>query len=391
MKKKDKLFTVSYGSIAVVNTLAFLGFNMGTFGFPFYMSSIGRENLSVGLVTTAAALAALAFRPVAGFLTDRANLTALLSAGLSLMAAPCFLIPSAESAALITGLRALQGAGWSLASTACSKRIAACSPPGRLSEGIAYAGAVSAAATSAAPLFALFLAGRLGPAGMVFGIGVVTLAAAPFLLGAREGSVHAPARGRARFRVTREVALAAALIGCVTFCYAPVITFLTRFAEENGFGTAGFLWAYALATVAARLLTGYYSDRRGIFPPAVCALAAMAAGLVLLYVCRTEAALCVSAVCAGVGTGAGMNALQTLCLRGTPPAARGRAVAVFLFGFDLGMALGSFVFGLFADRLGFRLLYLVFSAVCVAGAAAAAVVRIRKPGVFSSGKRIADS
>ena len=378
MIKKDKLFTVSYCSIVVVNTLAFLCFNMGTFGFPFYISSLGQENLSVGLVTTATALAALAFRPVAGVLTDQAHPTGTLLAGLAMMAAPCFAIPTTESAALITGLRAAQGAGWCLASNACSKRIAACSPRERLSEGIGYAGAISAVATSAAPLFSLFLAERISPVGMVFGIGVVTIAAAPFLIGVRKERRPGPTEAeRARFRITRNVALAAALIGCITFCYAPVITFLSRFSEENGLGTAGFFWVYAAATVTARLFTGYYADRRGTFPPTVCALSAMTASLVLLYFCHTEITLLLSALYAGVGTGAGMNALQTLCLRGTAPAAYGKAMAVFLFGFDFGMALGSFMFGLFADRLGFRLLYLLFSTVCLMGLATAVVVRIK--------------
>jgi MFS family permease len=87
--------------------------------------------------------------------------------------------------------------------------------------------------------------------------------------------------------------------------------------------------------------------------------------LLCLYFCYDIILLNISAFFAGISTGCGMNSLQTLALKNTSCIHRGKTIAIFLFGFDLGMAIGAFVFGLFIDMLGFHLLFILYEIVTI--------------------------
>lgn len=369
MKKSNRLFTFTFVSIIIINSLAFLGFNMGTFGFPFYMTVSGQNNISIGLVTTVTAIAALLFRPVAGIVIDKINSTFMLFIGLLLMSLPCYAILFSESNIIILAMRTIQGIGWSITSTSCSKIIAVSVPQKRLSEGIGYAGAISSLATSCAPLIALLFANSINTGFMVISIGLTTLVALPFLFGILKNPKTLESKtNHDKFKITNEVILSSLLMMLISFCYSPIITFLTKFATNNGISnTFGFFLIYAISTIIARLITGYYVDRKNAYIPILFSMASMIICLVLLYYCNNDILLCISSFFAGTSTGTGMNSLQTLCLKNIPSPQRGKAISVFLFGFDSGMALGSFVFGTIVDLIGFNLLYLLFSIIVVLG------------------------
>ena len=369
MKNSNRLFTLTFTSIVFINSLAFLGFNMGTFGFPFYMTVSGKNNISIGLVTTITAIAALLFRPVAGIAIDKINTSFMLFIGLILMSLPCYTILCNENNIIILTMRAIQGVGWSITSTSCSKIIAVSVPQKRLSEGIGYAGAISSLTTSCAPLIALFFSNNISTEFMVITIGLTTLVALPFLFGIHKNPKITESKTKHdKFKITNEIILSSVLIMLISFCYSPIITFLTKFTTYQGIdNTFGFFLIYAISTIIARLITGYYDDKKNAFIPIIVSMASMIICLIILYYCNNNILLCISSFFAGTSTGTGMNSLQTLCLKNIYTPQRGKAISVFLFGFDSGMALGSFVFGMIVDWIGFNLLYLLFSIIVVFG------------------------
>lgn len=369
MKNNSRILTVAFVSIIIINSLTFLGFNMGTFGFPYYMTKTVQNNLSIGLVTTVTAIAALLFRPVAGIVVDKINSIVILFLGLMLMSIPCYVILFTKSNATILTMRAIQGIGWSITSTSCSKIIAISVPPKRLSEGIGYAGAISSFATSCAPLLALLIANNINTNFMIVAIGLTTFIAVPFIFVTQRDLKNIELKkNHFKFKITSKIVLSSVLIMFISFCYSPIITFLTRFSSNIGINnTFGFLFIYAVSTILARLITGYYVDRKNAYIPTLLSMLSMIICLVLLYFCTTNILLCASAFFAGTSTGTGMNSLQTLCLKSIHPLQRGKAVSIFLLGFDSGMALGSFVFGMIVDLTSFNTLYLFFSVIVILG------------------------
>lgn len=57
----------------------------------------------------------------------------------------------------------------------------------------------------------------------------------------------------------------------------------------------------------------------------------------------------------------GMNSLQTMALKRTSPNRKGLAMSTFLFGFDIGMAVGAAIAGAITDYLGYRTMYKIIA------------------------------
>ena len=204
---------------------------------------------------------------------------------------------------------------------------------------------------------------------MIVAIGLTTFIAVPFIFVTQRDLKNIELKkNHFKFKIKSKIVLSSVLIMFISFCYSPIITFLTRFSSNIGINnTFGFLFIYAVSTILARLITGYYVDRKNAYIPTLLSMLSMIICLVLLYFCTTNILLCASAFFAGTSTGTGMNSLQTLCLKSIHPLQRGKAVSIFLFGFDSGMALGSFVFGMIVDLTSFNTLYLFFSVIVILG------------------------
>lgn len=360
-----KIWNRQFVTILLINTAIFLGFNMAASGFPAYTAHLESTNIITGLVTSVSAAAALLIRPAAGYASDSPNGRILFLLGLICMSAP-LLCPLAPNIGIILILRFLQGAGWGMASTFCSKSIANTLPRERLSEGIGYAGLCSSIAAAFAPGLAVSTGSGYGFTAMFVLIGSCpVLALFLFLVsGYRGDEIDRCVKGRDNppFRISLDLFVPSFLIMTITMSYAPMVTFIVPYSREMGIaGTTGFFLAYAFATVIARPLAGLYVDRKDISLPTKLALLSMAAAAALLFCFRSSGSLAAAGAFAGIGTGAGMNALQTLSAVKAGRKRRGTAMAVFLFGFDLGMALGSFMASILSDIFGFPKMFILMS------------------------------
>ena len=380
-----KIWNRRFVIFLLINTAIFLSFNMSTSGFPAFVSTNSSSHITTGLVTAVSAIGALLLRPIAGYVLDHENGRFFPLMGLLFMAAPLFCRFSSNTAALLA-VRFLQGAGWGLASTVCSKTIANSLPRERLSEGIGYAGFFSSVATAFAPGMAISIGERHGFGSMFSVIGFSAVFAAVVYLFAGqikpEASRQTKENARPGYFSPEGIWIPALLIMTITMAYAPMVTFIKPFAAALGIQkTIGFFFAYAFATVIARPLTGLYVDRKDARLPTILALVSTAAASVLLFFCRSSGLLLLAGVFAGIGTGAGMNALQTMAVKDIATANRGMAMAIFLFGFDFGMAMGSFLAGIVSSQTGFQKMFLIMAMppalACVAFSAAQARKRDR--------------
>lgn len=99
---QERIFTSGFLTIALVNMVMFMGFQMTTTGIPVYADSIGATPLEVGLVTTCVTLSALAVRPFSGMALDRFGRKGLFIAALAFHPSP----PISCCTARCRGLRA---------------------------------------------------------------------------------------------------------------------------------------------------------------------------------------------------------------------------------------------------------------------------------------------
>ena len=362
---KQTLWTLDYVTILTVNAMGFLGFNMATAGAPAYLSFLGAEKTVTGLVTTLAAVAALSIRPFTGHLLSRTTAKYISCIGFMLMALPTLALSPLKSFISVLAIRLIQGLGWGLASTGCSSIIAQTTPDSRLSEGIGFSGAVSSVTTAIAPVVAILLLEKSSGTTMMICMGIIFLVSGLLVFRLRSdkyaGISKAERKQGIEFFDTGAI-FPAILILCITICYSPIITFIVPAAKENGLSNVTIFYVfYAIATVTVRPLTGYFIDRYGSTIPVFLSLSFAILSVLLMSIAHTSSVLCIAGITSGMSTGVGMNALQTMALKRVSPSKKGLAMSTFLFGFDMGMALGAIVAGIIAKWFGYNIMFISFS------------------------------
>ena len=146
------------------------------------------------------------------------------------------------------------------------------------------------------------------------------------------------------------------LIGCL---FGVLITFLPLYIRDLGldFNTGLFYATAAIASFVMRLISGKASDRygRGLFISSsiICYMVSM----ILLSITQSNNVLLLSAVIEGMGAGVLFPITLALISDRCMAQERGKAFAVCITGFDVGVALGGPVFGSFILYLGYRFLF----------------------------------
>lgn len=361
---RERIWNKQFFLIVFINTAVFLSFNMATAGFPAYVAFLGNSSITTGMVTAVSAISALLMRPFAGAVLDNKNDKLFPLIGILLLSSPILCMISSRTSTVII-VRFLQGAGWGITSTACSKLIANSLPSERLSEGIGYAGVLSSVATAFAPGIAIAIFEKYG-SGLMFGTISASSLITVIVFLAIKTRGNEKIRDESRLHVTQIVSInaiaPALLMMTITITYAPMVTFITPYAQKLGIsGAKIFFLAYAFSTILARPLTGIYVDRKNTKIPTIIALATATMASVSLAHCNSIFTFAISGILAGIGTGAGMNSLQTDSIKRTIASMRGAAIATFLFGFDLGMAIGSFTAGMILKSVGFTKMFTIMS------------------------------
>lgn len=344
----------------VVNSFAFLSFNMSSSAFPIIVSSIGESHFFTGLSTSLSAISALLIRPVSGTLTDKYNCKRVAQFGLLLMFLAPAVCATTNSIAMILVARTIQGLGWGFASTSCSKLIADSLPRERLSEGVGYAGFLSSTCSAVAPSLSVLILSKLNSLWVLLAISAFATIPFVVLFFNKNDIAKYPIKFKEnntseKFSfVNRRVIISAFIICFITLSYSSVITFISQYAVEVcKLKPIYFFAAYSVATIIIRPLTGLYFDKYNAFLPSVFSAIAMFFGLLCLCYCKSAFILSITGMLLGFSMGSAMNSLQSMAIVSVSKKQRGLAISFFLFGFDLGMTLGGIISGTIVSYIGF--------------------------------------
>jgi MFS family permease len=153
----------------------------------------------------------------------------------------------------------------------------------------------------------------------------------------------------------------AMVIFFVTMSYCAPLSFLALHAAEQGLSTAGlYFTAFALTSLISRPLSGIIVDRCGRKGYDICALIGTVASIIAVPF-LAEAATLLYLVAGGIFYGVGFGFLQplmlTLAISNVSHEKRGAANATFWAGYDIGVALGSVLWGMVAAAMGYKLMF----------------------------------
>ncbi|NTV81728.1 MAG: MFS transporter [Candidatus Aminicenantes bacterium] len=334
------------------------------FLFPVVLAKFGPLQSRIGLIMGVHSVVAIAVRPLFGRMIDvrGGRPIALFGLFILIFAVPFFhFVDDAGWLPLL--LRALTGLGWGISMTATIAMCSDLAPVERLALSMGVIGIAGLVANAIGPLLAEEILRGLGP-GWLYNISLIFLVASlACLLLTRE--ITKPENGGrgGGMAVLKTVpwALAAVIASMPIFHGAirgAMIYFIAVFGNSAGIGrVAPFFLFFSLAAILTRFSMGDLSDRRGRKTVILPAALIIVANLFVIAEVRSFPLLVITGFVGGLGQGLIFPALSTYIIDFLGRENKGLAISLYLSLFDVGMGLGSPLFGWISDMAGYRWMY----------------------------------
>ncbi len=367
------MFTRDFSLAILANLFSFASMYVLLATLPLYVVAIGGTVSDAGVVLACFTLSAVVVRPVVGRLSDRRAKKAIMLAGAVILAASSLLYAPVHSVPLLMAVRVFHGVGWAAFGTAASALAADLAPLSRRGEAMGYFGVGMNVAMAIGPALGVFLVGWTGYGSLFLPAMVLGAAAALTTAGIAEPR-RAPGQGALQ-RGWRSFILPSALFpSAVLFTnaltYASVVALLPLFADEAGLGNPGlFFTVFSVVVLVLRGPLGRVSDRRGRVAVVAPGLSVTFVALLVLSQAQSTTTMLVVAVLYAVGVGAAQPTLMAMTVDRAGPQERGAAMGTYTTAMDLGIGVGSVVWGVVAQSLGFATMYVAASLMGLVGVA----------------------
>ncbi len=353
------LWTRDFVRIAIVNFFLFLGFQILLPVLPVYAAKLGGGDTWAGLVVGVYTFSSVLMRPVAGRLLDQKGRKPIFILGLAVFIICTLMYQWALAIWMLLALRFIHGFGWGTASTAASTIASDFIPKKRFAEGMGYFGLTGTLAMALGPAIGLALMSGYGFTTVVNISVLVVLVSLLITLPVKMYNIEFKAELKPAGIIEQTAVLPALVMFFVTMSYGAIVSFIALYAEQRLVPNIGlFFTVYAIALIFARPSFGRIADRRGTSFVIIPGILAILTALLLLYLAETLSLFLMAGFIYGLGFGAVQPALQAMAVRHVIPERRGAANATFFLGFDLGIGIGSIIWGIVAEAFGYGLVYL---------------------------------
>lgn len=365
--RQTRLWTGSFIRICLVNFFIFVNFHALLPTFPFFVTHLGGDAVTIGLATALFSIASIVSRPFVGWLIDTRGRCTILVLGLIGMA----LIPMgyfvSAGIALAVVLRTAHGVFHAASSNASSTWVTDIIPRSRMGEGLGMYGLSMAISTAVAPALGLAVMNAWGFRPLFAIAALVALVALLTGLSIRSRNYtlsDAPLRISELFE---PMSLPAAVTQFFfMMAYGVIEVYVAIYAASCHLPGGGIYFIFiALATVAARILLGRAIDKYGEARLVYSGNLAIMAGILLLVFAHNVPCYLLSAVLLGYSFGAIQPSLQTMAMHAVAPERRGAASSTFFVAFDFGIALGGFLAGVLVKFLDYDIMFLCMLIPCV--------------------------
>ena len=311
---------------------------------PLYVNSLGGDQADVGFIVGVFTLSSVLVRPALGTYTDKfGRKPFLLSGNIIFFVSPFFYFSASTVCALFL-VRVFHGLGLAAFTVSSVAMTADMSPPSRRGEAFGAFGLAAMVALTGSPAVGTWILDHYSFTA-VFLTGAA-LAGLSILLSLLVKESHHHQNNPEGNHPIKKVVIPSVIILLCTVTYGSIVAFLPFFAYNiPSYGL--FYTFYAFSSIAIRIPVGRISDRVGrqkiIFP----GLLITAVSLVVLSSSNSLVLLITSGTLYGLGFSSVYPTLTALLVDRIPEEARARGLSYFTASFDMGIALGSVVFGFF--------------------------------------------
>lgn len=357
------IWTRNFILLCLVNFLMFMSTQMLFPNVPLFLLTIGGDTRDVGYVMGVYTISAMLIRPVAGWLVDKYSRNKVMIGGILLMLLTCLLYNMAANVPVMTLIRVLHGLVFGLASTAIATIAVDSLPVARLNEGMGYFGLTSTLSMAMAPIIGFALVGHYGYPMLFAAIAVMTGLA--FLSSWLVQVVLVPvntsgssSRGFWSSLLEKTALPAASVMFFLAVVYGALLCYISLYAVERGIDNVGlFFTATALTMLLTRPIAGRWADSGAANQVLLLGHLAIFAGMLTTGHSCTIIGFALAGLLNGIGFGACMPVLQAQAVMKTPVHRRGAATGTFYAVFDLGIGLGTVMWGYVAAASSYQVMY----------------------------------
>lgn len=331
---------------------------------PILVERMGGDAVDIGLVMGVMPIGAVISRFGWGWWMDLVGRRKilLLSTVLNTVVLFLFLTVHSTGAWMIT-LRFLQGVAMGGYITAVWTIIADISPPERLAEALGIFGIAGMVALAAGPWGGELIMNRFDFTGVFLASGSISALALLLSLPLKESR---PTIGCETLRPSyrKTMGRGVMLILLIAFAFAvsrsAFASFFAEYSQLQKIGTVGaYSIIYSLTTISCRLISRKIPDRIGRARVLTPALVIFGIGIGLIAGIRTWPVFIISAFFCGLGHCFLYPVLNALVVEKVHSCARGTATGLFITSFDVGIGVGSLIWGMVAQFGGYHLMYLM--------------------------------
>jgi MFS family permease len=337
--------------------LFFAGFYTLLAPLPRYLAAIGIPDWQIGLVLGAFGVASLLTRPIAGVAVDRWGARRLMLVGACALVVGSVGVIGSTNVVLLFALRLLQAAGYVAFSTAGVALVVVLSPPEMRGRRLAIFGAAANVAITLAPAATAMLL-SIAPLETGFWLAAGLALVAGLLATALPTPPPAsPAGQRIAWGFPRRLWIPMLLTGLFGTGFAAFFQFAPILAERRGTIDSGMLYTiYGVGIILCRIFGAAWIDRAGFQNILVLAAALMSCGLALAALVSAPLLLSLATLLIAIGGGL-FHPTLLAHHAALLPEEPGRASAACYVGMDLGIGLGSWMFGAALEVAGVAGLY----------------------------------
>jgi predicted MFS family arabinose efflux permease len=337
--------------------LFFAGFYALLVPLPQYLASIGMADWQIGIVLGTFGIASLIGRPIAGIAVDRIGARPVLLTGAIALIIGALGVPATSDLLLLLVLRLLQAVGYVAFTTAGTALVIVLTPLEQRAKRLAIFGIAANMAITLAPAGMSVLLTMLPLASGFVLSSMLALCAGLLAMSVPNSTIPHTPNSLIRWHLPHSLwlpMLIAALFGAgfaAFFQFAPIL------AERRGDLVAGWLYSvYGVSIILTRLSNGRVFQRITGTRLLGVAATSMIIGLGLIAAGPPIPILLLAIVLIAYGSGTSHPTLlahHAALLPQTP----GLATAAFYIGFDLGIGLGSWLYGVLMQGTGISGLY----------------------------------
>ncbi len=356
----------SYWTIWAATLLFFGSFYTLLVPLPRYLAAVGLTDWQIGFIFGTFGVASLVGRPLAGVAVDRLGMRPILLVGAGALLVGALGVITTTSMAALLVLRLLQTIGYVAFTTAGTALVVSLTPPALRSQRLAVFGiAANVAITLTPAVISVLLTVLPLESGFVLAAGLA-LAAGILSTGVASGAPapHTPA-GHATVWAPRVLWLPMLITALFGAGFAAFFQFAPILAVWRGDMAVGWLYTiYGVSIIATRLGGGRVLNRLSTAPVLGCAAISMSIGLGTLALMPPAGGVAVAVVLIALGSGV-FHPTLIAHHAALMPQQPGQTTAAFYVGFDLGIGLGSWLFGGVLEVAGLPQLYAVAALVVV--------------------------